>query len=114
MHAERLRASSPDDPDRLEAVTATEDTLDHRGGALLAFADAVNAGAADSIARARDLLVTETDGPTMVDAAAVIAAFEGFNRVADATGCRLGDHEADTADVRSQLDLDALAGDGRR
>ena len=80
---------------------------DPRTDALLDFADAVNAADRHRITKARAALTDLTDQATMVDAAAVIAAFEGFNRVADATGCRLGDHEALTAPVRARLDLDA-------
>lgn len=107
MHAERLRASSPEHQPRVEAVTGREAVADPRTDALLDFADAVNAGRAPQITKARLALADLIDPATMVDAAAVIAAFEGFNRVADATGCRLGDHEDLTAEVRARLDLDA-------
>ena len=45
----------------------------------------------------------------MVDAAAVIAAFNGYPRVADATGIPLEDYKADVTEaLRSELGLDSL------
>ena len=42
MHAERLRASSPEQQPRVEAVTGRDAIADPRTDALLDFADAVN------------------------------------------------------------------------
>ncbi len=58
---------------------------------------------------ARQQVVTELGEAAMVDAAAVIAAFNGYPRVADATGIPLEDYKADvTEGLRSELGLDSL------
>ena len=47
----------------------------------------------------------------VVEAAATVAAFEGLNRIADATGIQLDSGLADeSADFRETLGLDAYAG----
>jgi hypothetical protein len=71
---------------------------------LLGFADAVIAG--DAIEAHRDRVVAELGEMAMVDAAAVIAGFDGITRIADATGTPLEPAKAEqTADLRSELGL---------
>ena len=45
----------------------------------------------------------------MIDAAGVASHFQRMVRIADATGITLGDVEAVTADLRSELGIDAFA-----
>ncbi len=71
---------------------------------LLAFADAVIAG--NAIEAQRDRVVAALGDAAMVDAAAVIAGFDGITRVADATGIPIEPAKAEqTADLRSELGL---------
>lgn len=47
----------------------------------------------------------------LVDAAATVSAFEGLNRIADATGIQLDDGlDADSADFRDELGIEGFAG----
>ena len=55
-------------------------------GALLAFAEAVVSRDAVRIAAAREALRRALDEAAFVDVAAVVGAFHGFVRIADATG----------------------------
>ena len=71
---------------------------------LLAFADAVITG--NAIEAQRDRVVAALGDAAMVDAAAVIAGFDGITRVADATGIPIEPAKAEqTADLRSELGL---------
>lgn len=71
---------------------------------LLAFADAVIAG--DDITARRERVVAQLGEAAMVDAAAVIAGFDGITRIADATGIPLEPAKAEqTADFRKELGL---------
>ena len=71
---------------------------------LLGFADAVIAGGA--IAVQRDRVVAALGEAAVVDAAAVIAGFDGITRIADATGIPIEPAKAEeTADLRSELGL---------
>jgi hypothetical protein len=80
------------------------------GALLVAFTDAVVKydDAAASKLRAE---VRETMGDTaLVDASAIVAAFSGFDRIADSTGIPLEDAKADTsADFRADLGINAFA-----
>lgn len=58
---------------------------------------------------ARKAIVQAMGEAAMVDAAAVIAAFNAYPRAADATGIPLEDMKIDmTADIREDLGLEAL------
>ena len=74
---------------------------------LLALAEAALAGDARSLDRARAAVTVRLGGAAMIDAAAVIAGFDGITRVADATGIPLEPaRAADTADLRARLAID--------
>ena len=58
--------------------------------------------------RAKRIIASLGD-KALVDSAAVIAAFNGYPRAADATGIPLEDYKAEaTAGLRTDLDLDNL------
>jgi hypothetical protein len=53
---------------------------------------------------------TARDDAALVDAAAVVATFNGIDRVADSTGIPIEDAKAEaTVDLREVLDINALA-----
>jgi hypothetical protein len=71
---------------------------------LLAFADAVIAG--NAIEALRDRVIAALGDAAMIDAAAVVAGFDGITRIADATGIPIEPAKAEqTADFRSELEL---------
>jgi hypothetical protein len=77
------------------------------GAELIAFADAAVEGNAAQLAPARAAVVDRIGAPAMIDAAAVIAGFDGITRIADATGIPLEpSRAADTIDLRAQLGID--------
>jgi hypothetical protein len=77
---------------------------------LLAYADASLAENAGALAAARSRLVAVAGVEAMIDAAAVIAGFDGITRIADATGIPLEPPKAEqTADLRATLRLDQFA-----
>lgn len=74
---------------------------------LTAFADAALTGDPQSLAAARATLAAALGEPAMIDAAAVIAGFDGITRIADATGIPLEPPKAEAvADLRATLGLD--------
>ena len=74
---------------------------------LTAFADAALTGDPQSLAAARAALAAALGEPAMIDAAAVIAGFDGITRIADATGIPLEPPKAEAvADLRATLGLD--------
>jgi hypothetical protein len=84
-------------------VDGTSDTGVPNAALLLSFADAAIGG--DARAQ-RERVVTVLGEAAMVDAAAVIAAFDGITRIADATGIPLEPAKAEqTADFRTELGL---------
>lgn len=90
-------------------VDGTSETGVPHAEALLAFADAAIAGDAR---RQRERVVTVLGEAAMVDAAAVIAGFNGITRIADATGIPLEPAKAQqTADFRQALGLRAATGE---
>jgi hypothetical protein len=108
----RLRASgkATDRDYRLEGVMeGSEVGVDHTAD-LLAFADAAVGGPADALAAARARLAAALGAPAMIDAAAVIAVFDGITRIADATGIPLEEQKAaDSQPWRAALGIDAFA-----
>lgn len=79
------------------------------GDLLVAFAEAVCARDDAAAAETRAHIVEALGEAALVDAAAVIARFNAFPRVADATGIPLETEKAEiTAAMRDELDLNAL------
>ncbi len=80
------------------------------GDALLDFAEAVLSGNDTAAAEARAAVVADLGAAALADAAAVVAAFNGIDRVADATGIPL-DQTMDekTVALRAELGIDAFA-----
>jgi hypothetical protein len=79
------------------------------GGVLSAFAEAIVTGA-DSLAQARSAVVAALGEAAMVDAAAVVAGFNGITRIADATGIPLEPAKAEeTQQWRDALGIDGFA-----
>ena len=77
------------------------------GVVLAAFAEAIITGD-DILAQARSAVVAALGEAAMIDAAAVVAGFNGITRIADATGIPLEDKKADeTTDWRQSLGIDA-------
>jgi hypothetical protein len=73
---------------------------------LLPFADAVIARDPARIAAARAVVLETLGEAAMLDAAAVIAGFNGITRIADATGIPLEDDKAEkTAAWRAELGI---------
>lgn len=80
-----------------------------QGAALLSFADAAVRGPGAALAAARAELVDVLGTAAMLDAAAVIAVFDGITRIADATGIPLEEYkERDSAEWRGPLGIDAF------
>lgn len=80
-----------------------------RAAELNAFAEAICANDAVAIDRARGALVAVAGVPAMLDAAAAIAAFNAYPRMADATGIPLEDGKAvATAGLREELGLEVF------
>ena len=74
---------------------------------LIAFADAAIAMEEKPLALARTALIRELGPDAMIDAAAVVAGFDGITRIADATGIPLEAPKAEqTADLRAALGID--------
>jgi hypothetical protein len=76
---------------------------------LLAFADAALSFDADRISPARAAVRARLGEAAMIDAAAVIAGFNGITRIADATGIPLEDTKAAKTEMwRHELGIDAF------
>ncbi|MBM3621719.1 MAG: hypothetical protein FJX20_13625 [Alphaproteobacteria bacterium] len=74
---------------------------------LIAFADRALGDDATALAAARDSVAARLGPAAMIDAAAVIAGFDGITRIADATGIPLEPPKAEAvADLRATLGLD--------
>lgn len=74
---------------------------------LLAFVDAAIAGSLAEITTARTAIEAGLGREAMIDAAAVIAGFDGITRVADGTGIPLEPPKAEaSADWRARLGID--------
>ena len=95
----------------LGAVTGTDPTGGGvaEGSLLNEFAEAVMDHDQQGTAAARERIIASLGDKALVDSAAVIAAFNGYPRAADATGIPLEDYKAEaTAGLRTDLDLDNL------
>lgn len=80
------------------------------GALLMAFTDAVMTGDELEAARHRAEIRSCIGDSALVDASAIIAAFSGFTRIADATGIPLEEAKAATsADIREALGINAFA-----
>jgi hypothetical protein len=80
------------------------------GGLLVAFTDAVMSFDDAALPRLRNEIRSAMGDAALVDAAAVISAFNGFTRIADSTGIPLEDAKAEsTADFRAALGINAFA-----
>ena len=87
---------------------AGDGNLPH-GRLLSEFAEAVCSHDDQRTTRARREILNELGEAALVDTAAVIAAFNGYPRVADATGIPLENYKEDaTRPMRTSLGLDAL------
>ena len=79
------------------------------GGVLAAFAEAILSGG-DILAQARSAVVAALGEAAMIDAAAVVAGFNGITRIADATGIPLEPAKADETEAwRGTLGIDDFA-----
>lgn len=80
------------------------------GDVLVAFADAVIGGDAAQLDGARHALIEALGDAALSDSAAVVALFNGIDRVADATGQPLDDWTDErTADLRATTRLGQFA-----
>lgn len=111
----RLRVSGHDtgrDYDLSSVMGSRDDTAppDIADGDLLRnFIEAVMDRDQSAIVRTRDALATARGAAMMIDASAVIAAFNAYPRVADATGIPLEDRKSvATASLRAELGLEAM------
>jgi len=76
----------------------------------VAFADAAISAEAGSLILTRASLIKAVGVEAMIDAAAVIAGFDGITRIADATGIPLEPPKAEqTVDLRASLHIDEFA-----
>ena len=74
---------------------------------FVAFADAAISSKVSSLDLTRAALVKVVGVEAMIDAAAVIAGFDGITRIADATGIPLEPPKAEqTSDLRASLHID--------
>jgi hypothetical protein len=105
-----LRASSEAirsevDLARLEVGAEVEN-----GELLVRYAESAARGDSD-LDKVREELASRVGQLGVIEAAATVSAFEGLNRIADATGIQLDAGLADeSADFRSTLGLDAYSG----
>ena len=81
----------------------------HRGSLLNEFIEPVCSRDDSGAAQIRDNILRELGEEALVDTAAVIAAFNGYPRAADATGILLEDYKKEaTENMRIALGLDSL------
>ena len=109
----RLRVSGQHTEDDYDMLSVNEGATDNFG---LAQGDLMNAFAEGVVNRdpaqteaARNGIVDELGEAAMVDAAAVIAAFNAYPRAADSTGIPIEEFKIEpSADLRRELGLDDL------
>ena len=78
-------------------------------GLLLRFADAALSFDATRIAPLREAVRAALGEEAMLDAAAVVAGFNGITRIADATGIPMEEQKAaETAEWRGRLGIDGF------
>jgi len=78
------------------------------GGILSAFAEAI-LDRADNLAQARSAVAAALGEAAMIDAAAVVAGFNGITRIADATGIPLEAAKAEeSGSWRAALGIDGF------
>lgn len=107
-----LRASSQSSEEavNLEAVMDGSGAGDVPAGAeLIAMAEAVVDGGAQTITTAREALAQVLSVAAMIDAAAVASNFQRMVRISDSTGISLGGYEGGTVELRAELGIDGLA-----
>lgn len=108
-----LRESSKatgEDCDLTLLVGAVGDGNIAHGALLMAFTDAVMKGDELEAAKHRAEIRICIGDDALVDASAIVAAFSGFTRIADATGIPLEEIKAETsADIREALGINAFA-----
>lgn len=95
----------------LTLLTGTEGDGNIAHGALLvAFTDAVVKYDDAEAAKLRAGIRAQMGDDALVDSAAIVAAFSGFDRIADSTGIPLEDAKAEnSADFRAALGINAFA-----
>jgi hypothetical protein len=92
------------------AMDGTSDTGVPHAAELLAFVEATLAFDATLISRTRAAVLDAMGEDAMVDAAAVIAGFNGITRIADATGIPLESAKAEQSAIwRDRLGIDRFA-----
>ncbi len=80
------------------------------GALLIAFTDAVVKYDDAQAAKLRAEVREKMGDAALVDVAAIVAAFSGFDRIADSTGIPLEDAKAEnSADFRTSLGINAFA-----
>jgi len=113
LHAQALRASAEDGTVDLRVVNGDDGAADggvEAGAALSAFAHAAISEPGE-IAATREAVVEALGVQRAIEAAGIIARFDGINRVADATGIQLDEAvgESDRRAVFEGLGLEAVA-----
>lgn len=109
MLRESSRAKKEDYDLTLLTGTEGDGNIPH-GALLVAFTDAVVTHDADETARLREEIRSQMGDDALVDAAAIVAAFSGFTRIADSTGIPLEDAKAEgSADFRAALGINSFA-----
>lgn len=108
-----LRASEQQTGGSYDLNTVLGDTGDDGGIAhgrlLVGFAEAVLGDDAGRLDEARGRLVDAAGAEALVDSAAVVALFNGIDRVADATGTPLEEAKAaGSEDFRASLGINAF------
>ena len=95
----------------LGLLTGTEGDGNIPHGALLvAFAEAVLGTDDPRLADLQRQIRARLGDDALVDAAAIVATFNGIDRVADSTGIPIEDNKAAvSADLRAALGIDAFA-----
>ena len=104
-----LRESSQRSEEAVQLADVTqglsEQTQVRHADILMDYAEAVVRGSSDDIATARDAVHRVMGGEALIDAAATIAAFHGFVRIADAIGIPYKTAAAggDVPEIREQV-----------
>ena len=109
MLRESSRAKSENYDLTLLTGTGGDGNIPH-GALLVAFTDAVVKYEETEAARLRAEIRATMGDDALVDASAIVAAFSGFDRIADSTGIALEDAKAENwADFRAALGINAFA-----